>query len=200
MNIEFNSEIEVNKLPILGKLNLVQGINILTGSNGLGKSTLFHYIKSNKDSLLKKSSSSFMDQFPLAPLSELRVLDVLAIMDEDIHSFDLSFAKSLIEEFSLNYILSRSINVLSGGENQLLKFILAISNKSDLYFLDEPLQYLDGKNLDLVIKHIVELSKNSTVVIIEHRKELLQNQKAKWFVMSKKENSIYVNEGELSGI
>ena len=48
MEIKLDSKFSVNGLYVQGSLHLRRGLNVLCGNNGIGKSTLFHYIKNNK--------------------------------------------------------------------------------------------------------------------------------------------------------
>jgi len=194
MEIQFNAKLSVNGLEVKGSLNLKKGLNILTGRNGLGKSSLFHFIKNNKNEYFGKNRLSFMDQFPLMPISELRVKDIFKILKEDISYFDEKRLEVLISLFHFDSLLSRSVQLLSGGENQILKFILASSQKTDFYFFDEPLQYLDGDNLKLIIDQIKALASTSTVVLIEHRKEHLASLDANWIEMVKEDNAITLGD------
>lgn len=198
MKINFDSNLFVNELEVKGDLELKSGLNVLSGRNGLGKSTLFNFIKNNRNKFFENEKLSFMDQFPLMPLSELRVQDLFNILVEDISYFDIKKSNELLDFFKFNSLLTRSINLLSGGENQILKFILASSQKTNFYFFDEPLQYLDGENLKKVIDEIKNLSTSSTVVVIEHRKEHLSHLDVNWIEMVEDGDSILV--GAKSGI
>jgi energy-coupling factor transporter ATP-binding protein EcfA2 len=198
MKINFDSNLFVNELEVKGDLELKSGLNVLSGRNGLGKSTLFNFIKNNRNKFFENEKLSFMDQFPLMPLSELRVQDLFNILVEDISYFDIKKSNELLDFFKFNSLLTRSVNLLSGGENQILKFILASSQKTNFYFFDEPLQYLDGENLKKVIDEIKNLSTSSTVVVIEHRKEHLSHLDVNWIEMVEDGDSILV--GAKSGI
>jgi energy-coupling factor transporter ATP-binding protein EcfA2 len=194
MEIQFNSNLFVNGLEVKGSLILKDGLNVLTGSNGLGKSTVFNYIKNNRAEFFLDKNLSFMDQFPLMPLSELRVKDVFKILKDDIPFFDNEKLDHLITHFNFEHLLSRSVQLLSGGENQILKFILTSSQKTKYYFFDEPLQYLDGDNLVKIIEQIKELSESSTIILIEHRKEHLTELNANWIYMTKNIDSILIGD------
>ena len=83
-----------------------------------------------------------------------------------------------LEQVGLGYItLDRSIPSLSGGEAQRLKianqFGSGLSNI--LYIMDEPSKGLHPKDFQFLIEAIQDLKKlKNTVVVVEHKKELLQ--------------------------
>ena len=57
-------------------------------------------------------------------------------------------------------------NSLSGGEKKRIDFIRALSKKADIYFLDEPTNELDAKNVTKVIDEIKRLKKQGKIVVI----------------------------------
>lgn len=182
----------VNNLPLRGTISFEKGLNIIVGSNGLGKSTFFHFLKNHPKEIFGSHSLAFMDQFPLNPLSDLRVKDLFQIMVEDITYFNKQKLNDLIKTFNFGYLLDRSVHALSGGENQILKFMLIGSQCTDYYFFDEPLQYLDGENLEQILFEINLISKKGIVVLIEHRKEHLDKFQANWIMMKKRSDHIEV--------
>ncbi len=83
-----------------------------------------------------------------------------------------------LEQVGLGYInLDRSIPSLSGGEAQRLKIANQFgSGLSDiLYIMDEPSKGLHPKDFQFLMEAILDLKKQkNTVVVVEHKKELLQ--------------------------
>jgi len=83
-----------------------------------------------------------------------------------------------IEQVGLGYISpDRSIPSLSGGEAQRLKlanqFGSGLSNI--LYIMDEPSKGLHPRDFQFLVEAIRDLKKmKNTVIIVEHRKELIQ--------------------------
>ncbi len=72
-----------------------------------------------------------------------------------------------------------------------MKFILLLTQDVDCDFLDEPLQYLDDKNISLVLEKLQGLS-GKKVLIIEHRKDKISEVNPHFFEMSKHEGSITI--------
>lgn len=76
--------------------------------------------------------------------------------------------REILKRLSLEYILDRRVEELSGGELQRLAITIALSRDADFYFIDEPSSYLDVKERIEVGKLIREVGKKKTVVVAEH--------------------------------
>ena len=182
----------VNGTQVDVDINLNVGLSLLTGPNGIVKSTFLNTLKHDVLLIFNNRKVAFMDQFPLAPVNDVRLRDVLKIMSGRFDHFDEVQARTLIGLFGIDYLVDRSIKLLSGGENQLVKFILAASQRVDYYFLDEPLQFLDKDKLKLVKSHLEFLSKTSCVFIIEHQSDHLVDLKVVHFEMKQKKGRIAI--------
>jgi translation initiation factor RLI1 len=174
-------------------LELTSGLNLLVGPNGIGKSSLIHFIKLHQKDLFPALSVAFMDQLPLAPLSDLRAIDVWQILKETMSHMSNSRWESLVQEFAFEKKLTQPIQTLSGGENQILKFILMYSQQADIYFLDEPSQYLDSENWEKVQKKILQ-ALDKTWLIIEHRPEVWHGHDYTQFMMDYKAKDIVITK------
>ncbi len=73
-----------------------------------------------------------------------------------------------LKRLSVEYILDRNTNDLSGGELQRLAIALVLSKDADFYFIDEPSSYLDAKERLEVGKLIREIGKEKTILVVEH--------------------------------
>ncbi len=76
--------------------------------------------------------------------------------------------KEFIEKFSLEHLLEREVQQLSGGELQRLALASALSHSADFYFIDEPSSFLDIKqrlNMAMIVK---DFSENKNVMVVEH--------------------------------
>lgn len=191
VNIELVNAFQIHAKKVSANFSLEKGLNVLTGPNGIGKSTFFNYLKHHRKELLLNRSCAFMDQFPLQPLSELRGKDIIQIMAEDFSHFDVHKAYHFVSQFSFEHLLYNKVQSYSGGENQIFKFILLLSQQADFYFLDEPLQYLDDKNIELFLDVLKEFN-DKYVFIIEHRKEKIQQLSARFIIMKQDQQSIKI--------
>ena len=64
---------------------------------------------------------------------------------------------------------------VSYGELQIIAFIRAIVHKANFYIFDEPTSNIDLQTENMIQNIIDKISKNSTVIIIAHRKSTLEN-------------------------
>lgn len=83
-------------------------------------------------------------------------------------------------ELNLGHLFfHRSIPTLSGGEFQRLRMVQVLNTQlSDLLIvLDEPLGGLSGNEKKMVYENILELSKNNTLVIVDHGNTFVKSAK-----------------------
>ncbi|WP_350342989.1 ABC transporter ATP-binding protein [Proteinivorax tanatarense] len=78
--------------------------------------------------------------------------------------------KTLMDEFDLNRIDKRPLNKLSGGENRLVAFCIALIANPEILILDEPTDGLDPEVRKIVWNKIMTLNreKNTTIVLVTH--------------------------------
>lgn len=104
--------------------------------------------------------------FPKNSIQKSKVLNILEEMGlsklGDI--FNERFDKSVGKKGSF----------LSGGQRQIVWVLRALLGKSKVIILDEPTSALDDESKENVRKMIGFLSKNRTLIIITHEKELLE--------------------------
>ncbi|MFP5386298.1 MAG: ABC transporter ATP-binding protein [Bacteriovoracia bacterium] len=158
----------------------------LVGENGVGKTTLLN---------------RFYQQSPsLITLVEQRPLDFF--YDRTLHKIRGIFLQSREAEISAEVFTKcwqafhfhekelRLQSSLSGGESQALKLCLGLSVERELYFLDEPSQFLDGKakeSLNSILQELIENQKS--VVMIEHD--------LKWLKVPSTVHELVVEDGKL---
>lgn len=168
MRITLNHAFKVNgKQTNIDLLIKDKAINFLIGENGVGKSSLFTYMKINKD-LFQGRKVAFVDQEKLNPLSDLCVSEVLAVVIEELVDVKKWEECQHVKSLEIDKLLDKKVSCLSGGENQKLKLALGFMLPFDILLLDEPLQSLDVKNQKKVISTLEDISKEKAVLIIEH--------------------------------
>ena len=60
-------------------------------------------------------------------------------------------------------------NKLSGGERQRLNLVRALLKESEVYIFDEPTNFLDNHNRELIFEKLKDLkNKGKTVIVITH--------------------------------
>jgi len=91
------------------------------------------------------------------------VKEILSQVDER------GILSDLVEELNLRRILNRNVNVLSGGELQLVAISACICRDADVYLFDEPSSYLDVRQRIKAAKAIRNLVKEDKIVVVaEH--------------------------------
>jgi ATP-binding cassette subfamily E protein 1 len=141
-------------------------VNGILGENGIGKTTfvriLAHDIKADKGNIDAKITVSYKPQYLKSESDEL----VMAVLKDAAQKYDVQ----LIRPFDIKPLLLRKLNELSGGELQRVSIALCLSQKADLYLLDEPSAYLDVEQrliVSKVIKDFVE-HKGVSALIVDH--------------------------------
>ena len=141
-------------------------VNGILGENGIGKTTfvriLAHDIKADKGNIDAKITVSYKPQYLKSESDEL----VMAVLKDATQKYDVQ----LIRPFDIKPLLLRKLNELSGGELQRVSIALCLSQKADLYLLDEPSAYLDVEQrliVSKVIKDFVE-HKGVSALIVDH--------------------------------
>jgi ATP-binding cassette subfamily E protein 1 len=76
--------------------------------------------------------------------------------------------KETTKKLGIEHLLDKFLNKLSGGELQKVAILTTCLKKSDIYFFDEPLAYLDIEERLKISDFIKEISKGRTVIVVEH--------------------------------
>lgn len=170
----------------------------LVGPNGIGKSTLIkilsgiilpnfenYNIKPNtKDILSHFKGSVTYNYFKQLYLGKLRVAIKPQAIEKLINDdnkeltvkeyIELNIPKNKeylnqIEKVELGHLLKSNISVLSGGELQRLSCIITSLQDANVYFFDEPTNYLDVSQRLKVSDLIMELKNSENyVIVVEH--------------------------------
>lgn len=138
---------------------------IITGNNGVGKSTLMRrfYETFHRESVLVDQSA--LDLFYDRSLRKIKNI----FLDARGEEINRELFEELWKNFSLSLKEERLQSTLSGGEGQLLKLILGLTIKSDIYLLDEPSHYLDEKMKEALNDVLASLlNKGKSLILIEH--------------------------------
>ena len=83
--------------------------------------------------------------------------------------------ETIFEKFSNGLDTKIKLTKLSYGELQIIAFIRAILHKANIYIFDEPTSNMDLKTEKMLQNIIDKISKNSTVIIIAHRKSTIES-------------------------
>jgi len=142
---------------------LVVGI---LGENGIGKTSfvklLAHVMKPDEGEIDEKITVSYKPQYLESDSEEL----VSVVLKRAVEKFKTQ----LIEPLEITDLLPKQLNQLSGGELQRVSIAHCLSQKADLYLLDEPSAHLDVEQRTKVAKIIKDLAdvKGISVLVVDH--------------------------------
>ncbi len=194
-------------------LNLDEGGQYaIRGASGSGKSTLLYLLggldqpkngeiiihgkdiaKFNDDELanFRNNYVGFVFQFHFL-LSSMNCIDNILLPGQiggKKNKGQLEFAKELAKKLGVTHCLKKFPYELSGGEQQRINIIRALSLRPKLLLCDEPTGNLDSENSQIVTDLLKDLAIEfgSTLVVVTH-----DNQMAEQF-----ENQFRMRDGEI---
>lgn len=91
-------------------------------------------------------------------------------MSQDGYSMEENFNR-IVSGFSLDELLDRPFNVLSGGQKTIVKLACTILSQPDILLLDEPTNHLDVRTLDWFEDMLSKY--RGTVLIVSHDRYFL---------------------------
>ncbi|KZX16923.1 putative ABC transporter ATP-binding protein YjjK [Methanobrevibacter cuticularis] len=141
------------------------------GSNGIGKTTfakiLADVIKPDTGEVEEDIKIAYKPQYIVSNFDG-RVEDFL-YMNAPSYGSNI-FKTEIMKPFSLEELLDKQVNELSGGELQRLAVASTLSKEAEIYLFDEPTAFLDVEQRLIAgraIRKIIE-SKNAASLIIDH--------------------------------
>ncbi len=154
----------------------------LLGRNGAGKTTLLNLLTNKifptkgditiddetvfeNDKVL--NNIFYMMEKNLYP-EGLKVKEIFKWTKEFYPLFDIDYANTLAEKFSLN--INKRVKELSTGFNSIFKVIIALASNANIILFDEPVLGLDANHRDLFYKELIAnyTEKPKTIVISTH--------------------------------
>jgi ATP-binding cassette subfamily E protein 1 len=159
---DFNLQIEAAKFTD-------NGITVLLGENGAGKTTFVKLISemsegtdSNSD-LVVSVKDQYIDQI-VKSNGKLKVKDFLG--DRIYHSPFMEIVRKL----DITSLISNKLKSLSGGELQKVMIVKCMMKNANIYLFDEPSAFLDTETRIIVSKIIKNyfFDKNSLIFLIDH--------------------------------
>ncbi|WP_455684809.1 ABC transporter transmembrane domain-containing protein [Thomasclavelia sp.] len=182
-----------NENIIFSNLNVLfkeKTVNLIIGNSGIGKTTLcelllkFYEPKrgniiygsctySQLDHHFVRERISYISQSPV--FFDDSIVNNIFVNATEKNISDLS---ALLKEFNLLYLLDNlykkfNFNSLSVGQKQRLNIIRGILKNATIYIFDEPTSSIDNFNKLIILNTIDQLSKNKTVIIITHDKDVI---------------------------
>lgn len=134
-------------------------IYYLKGANGSGKSTLFDILSGIKyaNYRIKIDNINYLKDHSLEG-SIYYVPSEILLRDD----FDKLLIKNLFSEIDLKK------NEFSSGEKRIIQLCSILKSKSPIILIDEPLNYVDEKNIDKILQIINCAKKEHTILISSH--------------------------------
>lgn len=169
------------KIEFKKDFELVNGIHVIRGSNGIGKSVflksiigmygVYPGVTSIRTNGTRSALISYFDQNSSCFSASFQ--ENLFFESKNVPFDKITEAKSYIADFGLSAIgndLQKIIipNTLSGGQTKKIGLIRATLRSADLYLFDEPFNDLDGSSKLKFIDILRDLAKISTVILIIH--------------------------------
>ncbi|MBI5398647.1 ribosome biogenesis/translation initiation ATPase RLI [Candidatus Woesearchaeota archaeon] len=137
----------------------------ILGENGIGKTSFIKMLAKAMDPdfgvIDEKVMVAYKPQY-LQPNSEL----VLTVLHDAIARYEAQ----LIKPLNLKGLFTKQLDQLSGGELQRVAIAHCLSQKADLYLLDEPSAHLDVEQRLLVSRIIHDLMelRGTSCIVIDH--------------------------------
>lgn len=141
---------------------------LITGDNGIGKTTLLNCIAGTyrdwSGQILRQSSrlSYFAQQSDCVRTLTLSQCAALTV------GYSRERYNWLLQALELSNISSRLFALLSGGEIQRARLLLAMLRDHDLLLLDEPFTNVDGSARAGLSRLLDQQSKERATVLVEH--------------------------------
>jgi ATP-binding cassette subfamily B protein len=199
-NLSFQYAVDSPKVLNNINLEIKKGDKLaIKGETGSGKSTLINIISGlltptegkiliDETAINKKNIKNWQKNISIVPqtifLNDSTILENIAIA-ENLNKIDINRVKKcamiaqideFIESLTNKYnekVGERGIR-LSGGQRQRIGIARALYRNSNLIIMDEPTNALDLETENLVMKSILNLTKDITIIMISHSDSTLK--------------------------
>ncbi len=170
-------------------------ITVLTGINGVGKTTIFHLIAREIE---PKKGEIFLSGEKIETYELEHYLNQITIVTQDPFIFNMSIKENfslvnknqetqievckriglheMIQKLPDGYhtTLKEFATNLSGGQKQLLSLGRALMKKSKILLLDEFTNSLDQETTEKIISILEEIKKDYLILIISHDQRIIE--------------------------
>ena len=182
-----NLNFSIRDKKILCNINLTLYFKknyLFLGDNGAGKTTLLKILFG-----IKRSTSGTIERYFSPGKNSIFIFQDPVFLNRSVrdninHTLKSIYSAStqrdklianISEKYSLTHLLDKNINLLSGGELQIISLIRSIVLNPDIIFYDEPSNNLDNNNIQLVINILNDMAnKNKTLLIVSHDLRIIE--------------------------
>lgn len=150
-------------------LNMIAGIlSPTSGSIIIDGKDMTHLSQKEKDHFRINNIGYIFQDFKLIP--EMTVADNINILK--IEHVKTDNMNAVLEDLQIADKKNKKVKNLSGGERQRVAIARAIVKKPDIILADEPTGNLNFAIGEAVIKQLVEISKEKTLIAVTHDERL----------------------------
>jgi len=141
------------------------------GSNGIGKTTFAKMLAG----VVETDEGEIEEDIKIAYKPQYIVSDFEGRVEDFLYTYAPSYGSNIfkteiMKPFSLEEILDKQVNELSGGELQRLAVASTLAKDAEIYLFDEPTAFLDVEQRLIAgraIRKIIE-SRNAASLIVDH--------------------------------
>ena len=189
MNFSFKIKTfySANKTNILEDISINiedSPLTIITGNNGVGKTTLMKILYG-----LYTPTSGRVERFEKRYQKSI-CLSKSVFLNNTVYnnlfhalyckSIEAKYRSEIIENMvsahNLDYLLQKKIRALSGGEIQLVSLLRSLILDPQVLYYDEPSNNLDSEHIEMIMKIITNLiASNTKIYMITHDARIKNN-------------------------
>lgn len=179
-NLSFSYVTKTHITHIFNKISLRlpnQGLCVLEGENGIGKTTLFKLIGrtiSPSEGTIKFCNSraytlAWMEQHA-SLVSHLSLNKFWRVFQSLIHPLQWNKRREteLFSSLNMHTLLTTKVGLLSGGEKQRLHFMMTLMTPASIYLFDEPGASMDVMLHEVIASWIDKIAREALVLVITH--------------------------------